>query len=464
MSYSPISHPTSSSSSPPSGVGGNGGRRRRGEGAAPSNDVGPSSSRRRRGRTTDVWPEPFLEALAIQVAVDAARSFGRLAAAPSLANLFQVCSTWRAVSRSYPLWARLTRQIWGCIHLNHTTWREEYVYHHRTSWNFRAQRYVHATLSFDPFDVVGPEGLICRCLTLSDQHLACGFADGTVRLFDLSTLLHVGTYQPQLDGGLGLHPRAVSGIAISGSRLIFATLDGDVHVAMLGSGAHLRRAHMGDVLSDGALVDFAACDRWWVGLYAGVPGRAFHIWDGQTEELVFVGGMLTDPESVRGWQMLTELTQFVARVRVTGHESVVACTSTRVITIHLRDQGVLVLDQRQYRRGLIVMAMDANAECYVVVDTRGQAAVRRVDTGVEVCRRFVVRGAGEGRLIGCMNLGYAMMCTRGVIDVWDVERGEYLYSLAERVEEVNVIVANEQLVAGYCGEAATIHLWIFGAR
>ncbi|KAK4787936.1 hypothetical protein SAY86_011769 [Trapa natans] len=454
-----MSSSSSSLSSSPSSDNDN----RNGRRAATSVYEGPSSSRRRRGGSGDVWPELFLEALATQVAIDANRSFGHLAAASSLTNLFQVCSTWRAVSRSDLLWATLTREIWGRTVLTHATWHDEYIYHHRTFLNFRVQRYVHATLHFDPAEVVNPEGLICRCVTLSDQFLACGFADGTVRIFDLSTFLHVGTFQPHPGGGLGLHPRAVSGIVIAGPRLIFATLDGDIHVGIIDGGNLLRRAHMGDVVTDGAMVDFAGCERWWVGLYAGVPGRAFHIWDSDSEDLVFVGGTLTDPESVRGWRMLTELIHYVARVRVTGHESAVACTGTRVIAIHLRDQGV-ILDQHRYRRGLIVTATDTNADSYIVVDTRGSAIVRRADTGEEMCRRFTVRGAAEGRVMGSLNLGYAMMCAGGVMDVWDIEHGEYLYSLAERIGEVNAIVANDRHVAAYCSDAAIIHLWDFGDR
>ena len=37
-----------------------------------------------------VWPEPFLDALATQVAMNAVTSPGRLAAAPAICNLFQV--------------------------------------------------------------------------------------------------------------------------------------------------------------------------------------------------------------------------------------------------------------------------------------------------------------------------------------------------------------------------------------
>lgn len=52
---------------------------------------GSSSRRRRRGvGNNGVWPEPFLEALATQMAIDASRSIGRLVAAQALSNLFQV--------------------------------------------------------------------------------------------------------------------------------------------------------------------------------------------------------------------------------------------------------------------------------------------------------------------------------------------------------------------------------------
>ncbi|GKA45014.1 hypothetical protein Tco_0737810 [Tanacetum coccineum] len=54
----------------------------------------PSHSRQR--FNTAVWPEPFLEALATQVAIDAVTSSGRLAAAPAICNLFQ----WKDVSNN----------------------------------------------------------------------------------------------------------------------------------------------------------------------------------------------------------------------------------------------------------------------------------------------------------------------------------------------------------------------------
>ncbi|KAI4325055.1 hypothetical protein MLD38_030483 [Melastoma candidum] len=317
------------------------------------------------------------------------------------------------------------------------------------------------TLQFDPSEVNGhPEGLICRCLALSDLYLACGFADGTVRLFDLVARVHIGTYQPHHPGGLGLHPRAVSGIILSHSRLVFATLDGDIHIVMISMEGDLRRAHIGNVVDDGALVDFAGCKHWWVGLFAGVPGRAFHIWNGETEELVFIGGSLTDLESLIGWRMLTELSQFVGRVRVTDHESAVACTSSRVIHIDLRNQRVVLGEQN--RRDLIVTSMDVNHDSYMIVDSRGVATVRHLVTSEQVCR-FRVRGPGHGRAIGCMNLGYAIVSASGAIGVWGLEQGEFLYSFGNGFGAVISIVADNQYIAAYSGNA-TLHLWDYGAR
>lgn len=66
----------SSSQSPPSSLGGGG--------------EGPSSSRRGRRVGNNVWPEPFVEDLALLVAIDASHSLGRLAAAQALALIFQV--------------------------------------------------------------------------------------------------------------------------------------------------------------------------------------------------------------------------------------------------------------------------------------------------------------------------------------------------------------------------------------
>ncbi|KAM7503772.1 hypothetical protein LguiB_002676 [Lonicera macranthoides] len=451
----------SSSSSSDSEDGGRDGGNVTGRRGGGGDFEGPSSSRRRSGN--GVWPEPFVEALAYQVANDASRSIGRLDAALALFNLFQVCSTWRAVSRSDLLWQNLTRTIWQRTRRLHDTWRDEYIYCHRTARNFRMHRNIYTTLHFlPPTDDNNDAPLSCRRLALFDHYLAAGFSDGSVRLFHLPTRIHLSTFLPHHRDRLGPFSRAVSGIILSDTQLVFASLDGDIHVAATNN-AELppRRTHVGDVVNDGALVDFSGCERWWVGLYAGVPGRAFHVWNGGTEELVFIGGTLTDPEAVMGWHLLTELTQLIGRVRVTSQELAIACTSLRVIVFDLRNQ-VLVLGEEEFRRGIIVGSLDANQEALVIVDGRGRANVRRAGTLEEVCR-FMVMGASQRGVLGCMNSLYALMCTGNVIRVCEVERGEHLYNLRERIGETSAIITDERHVAA-CSSDCTIHLWDFGAQ
>lgn len=384
---------------------------------------------------------------------------------------FQVCSTWRAVSRSDLLWRRLSSRIWGRTHLLHDTWHDEYIYRHRTARNFRTGTSSHFNLHFDPADVDDPndpDALMCRCLALSDKYLACGFANGAVRLFDLDTRLHARTFLPQHRDRLGRFSRAVSGIIINDAQLVFATLDGDIHVAIITSNAAPRRVHFGDVVTDGALVHFTGRGQWWVGLHAGVPGRAFHIWDGNTEQLTYVGGLLTDPDSVRGWHTLTELTELVGRVRVTNHETAVACTSMRLVVFNLRNPEI-ILQQEEPRRGLIVGCFDLWNDAYVAVDNRGLGIVRRVSTFQEMCRFNVRPHRGA---IGCINGGYALICAGGVTRVWEIEQREgeelgelreYLYNLRERVGEVNALVADDRHVAASSREGS-IHVWDFGAQ
>ncbi|KAM7264510.1 hypothetical protein ACFE04_002193 [Oxalis oulophora] len=381
----------------------------------------------------------------------------------------QVCSTWRAVSRSDLLWNRLTRLVWGRTTLLHDTWRDEFIYRHRTAHNFRNSRYNHITLPYDPSDVDDPDdGLICRCLTLSDLYLAAGFADGIVRLFHLHTLHHAATFRPlHREDRLGQFSRAVVGIVfVDSTQLVFATLDGDIHVALINNiGVPARRAYLGDMYNDGALVDFTGCRRFWIGLYAGTPGRAFHIWDSGTEALLFVGGTLTDPEAVTGWHMFTELTEYVGRVRVTSQQSAVACTSSRLLVFDLMSQE-LILPEQEYPRGITVTAFDVSHENYMVVDGRGVGIVRRVDDYLQEGRRLQrnVMGASQRNVMGCMNLGYALMCSAGVMRIWEVEHGHYLYRFRDNnIGEVNALVANDRHVAA-CGRDSTIHLWDFGAN
>lgn len=189
---------------------------------------------------------------------------------------FQVCSRWQAISRSDLLWRELTRRIWNRrVRLpHHPTWRDEFIFRHRTAHNFRIGRYIYEALPFvppehDENDDDENNVFSCRRLALSDHHLAAGFSDGSVLVFHLPSRTHLSTLRPQHRELLGRYSRAVSGIILSDAQVIFASHDGDIYVAMVNNGAPLRRAHLGAVVNDGALVDFSGCSRWWVGIYAG---------------------------------------------------------------------------------------------------------------------------------------------------------------------------------------------------
>ncbi|KAI9109035.1 hypothetical protein K1719_019990 [Acacia pycnantha] len=430
--------------------------------AIPPDSDEPSSSRPRRAMN-EVWPDPFLEDLTIRVAIDASLSYGRLSAAPSLANLFQVCSRWQAVSRSDHLWQRLNGAIWRRVNLARPTWYEEFIHWHRMARNFALGRYASSSLGFGPSDMDDDHfsTVVCRCLTLSDDYLACGFTDGTVRLFHLDTRVHFRTYRTHQANRLGPFARSVSGIVIADNRLIFSTLDGDIYVADIDEPTNqTRRARICNVVESGVLVDFAGRGRWWVGLFAGVSGQAFQIWDAENEQLVFIGGTLTDAETVNGWHMLAEFVEPVGRIRVTNGGLAVACTSSQLVVLDLNNR-VFLHELWSAVGGFIVTSMDVSDEAFFIVERNGDARVRRASTLEQLCQ-FRTRRV-RGLMRGCRNMGYALTCAGGVVRVWDVERprGQLRLVVAgERVAEGMAMVCNERHVA-ISGNDRTIHLWDF---
>ncbi|XP_072986486.1 transcriptional regulator STERILE APETALA [Typha latifolia] len=448
------------SASPPEGGGGvEDGRRRDGD---------PSSSRR---RSADMaWPEHFVEAVAAQVAVNAAASDGRLAAAPAIATFFQVCSAWRAVSQSEMLWQDITCRIWRRQRRLAASWQIEFARLHCTGRNFRSRRSAHSLL----LPATSPL-LACCCLALSDRHLAAGFLDGNVRLFDIPNgdAGPIATYHSHPEGDrLGRFSQTVSGLLfLSGpDRLVFACKDGNIHVADIEhpiSGSS-RRACVGNLVEDGTLVDFTGNDRWWVGLFAGVPGRSWHVWDVATEELMYVGGALTDPDAVLGWHMLTDLDgPIVARARMAAPGHVVGCTSSKIQVMDINDPGDVV-NELELVRGCIVDSMDGCEGLAVAVDWFGTAKVYSVPELEEVGWFNVSRRADQDqgqhrdlvRKVGCMNWGYAIVCCYGRIRVYDVMEGKFLYSFMERIGEVRVMAVNDRFVAAWSNETG-LHLWDF---
>ncbi|KAL5080419.1 hypothetical protein RYX36_008840 [Vicia faba] len=133
--------------------------------APPADNIDAPSSSHQRSMNNEVWLEPVVEALATQLAIDASHFHGRLSAASALIIIFQVCSTWREMSRSDLLWQRLTRHIWCRTYRLRDMWQLEYIYWHRTTRNFRTGRHALVVPQYDPGDP--HQTLICRCLTLS---------------------------------------------------------------------------------------------------------------------------------------------------------------------------------------------------------------------------------------------------------------------------------------------------------
>lgn len=330
------------------------------------------------------------------------------------------------------------------------TWQREYINCHRTARNFETGRLSSSTPQFDPSEQ--RRHLMCRCLTISDNRLACGYVDGSVRVFDLVTYDHVSTFLSDHGHLLGPFSRSVSGIVITDSDITFARLDGDIYVGAINVHGHsqARRAVSGFVMNNGVLVGFAGTARWWVGLFAGIAGRAFQVWNAESGERVFVGGSLTDPETVMGWHMLTELVDPVGRVRVTEGEFVVACTGLRLICFNAWNPEVLLRDVMS-ASGFVVSSMDVSEEAFVVVERGGVGTVWRVGT-MELMSRFRLRSSWVRGLWGCMNLGYVLTYSPNpapFLRVWNIEQeeGRLCVRLYLRAGEVNSMVADERHVA-----------------
>ncbi|MFS7933631.1 putative transcription factor WD40-like family [Helianthus anomalus] len=188
----------------------------------------------------------------------------------------------------------------------------------------------------------------------------------------------------------------------------------------------------------------------------GVPNRAFHIRNSNTEELVFIGGTLTDPDAVLGWHLLVDLSEHVGRIRITSDDLAVGFTRSRVLVFNLRNQ--MILGEEEFMRPVNVGTTDAYNKALMFVNSRGVANVRQVEGLEEICR-FIARGGS----LGCINGGYSFISTNGGVRVWELVHGEYLYTLRERIWDVTAMIADERYVAA-CTSDNTIHLWDFGAR
>jgi hypothetical protein len=253
---------------------------------------------------------------------------------------------------------------------------------------------------------------------------------------------------------------------------VLAYRDGDIHVSPLDDGplGTPHRVHAGNVVVDGPLLDFSGDNRWWIGLFAGAPGKSWHIWNANTEQLIYVGGSLTDAGALMGWYMLTDFgAPVVGRVRLACPGMAVGCSSSRIQVMDLENPGFIINELALQQGDLAVDSVDATREGKIVyVDLNGLAKVCQVPTLDEVCSFDPLRRDMQGqhlgeaaRVVTCMNWGY-VVCFSDWAGAWDALTGEFLYRFRERIGNVVMAVANNRYVVAWSADSG-LHLWDFGA-
>jgi WD40 repeat protein len=271
---------------------------------------------------------------------------------------------------------------------------------------------------------------------------------------------------------LGSLSQAIAGIVLHQDKVVFASFYGSIFVGSISRG-DVRCAHPGNVRDDGTLVDFTGCDRWWVGLYAGISGHACHIWDAGTEELVFNGGDITDPDALRGWRMLTEQAERIGRVKLGGNGLLLLATRLKVEVLDLETLGIPFTDEEETDDGIIVESVDVNRDRFLAASNDGNARVRKIRALENVCA-FPFDGLGGAddpssgsnnnnnyrKILGTLNTWLAFICIDGVVHAWDADSGARLYRLVEQVGDVFDLVGDDEHVA-VCAVDNGIHLWSF---
>ncbi|KAJ7556789.1 hypothetical protein O6H91_05G098600 [Diphasiastrum complanatum] len=410
-----------------------------------------------------VLPESVVEIIALQLALNVSASTGPLSAAPAIANMFQVCWTWRNISRSELLWETLCVAVWG-VRSRHEgrTWYQEYLLVHVTSINLRTGNYRHYKLNYEISGDSNGRSEKCRCLALSGRFLAGGFSDGAIRVFDLKSRLCMCTMKPVHRDRFGPLSRAITGLVIDNEKVTFASLDGSVFVGNIVEALH-RRVHVGNVIQDGALISFTGCSRWWVGLYAGSPGNSIRIWDAATREPVFQGGHIMDNDAMRGWNLFLEQATRIGSLRVSNDSYLVSTTQTKISVVDLETFGLRLNIEREEQ--IAVEAFDVKYNRLLTSSYDGDAQVRRLPHLQEQCRLQHVRAGSDSnhrtKIVGALNTRQAFLCISGVINAWDAVSGSHLYRVDEQLgSDVYDLVASDQFVAA-CVSDIGLHLWDF---
>ncbi|XP_024539571.1 transcriptional regulator STERILE APETALA [Selaginella moellendorffii] len=416
-------------------------------------------------------PESVVEAVAVEAAAAAARAHGAMAASRTLACIFQVCSVWRSVSQSELLWENAFNVVWPTqARQPERSWRREFQRAHTTASNFRRGRARHTILVEE--ETGGRHYEPPRSLAISNDYLVGGHFDGALRVFDLKTKACVWTLRANQEEGFGPLSRAIAGISLQGDDIVFGSVDGNVFTASASRGNRVR-VHVGRVIQDGALISFAASQRWWIALYAGSVGHCFRLWDAATKQVVYRGGNMTDDDAMRGWHMLVERAGRVGRVRIVNEELLVAANRRRIRVHDLGTHGMpLIVERDQEAENNAVEAMDVRGNKLLSASYEGLARIRELPTMVEV---LTVRHAGVHanprlrpddreqmqQLFGTLNSRQLFLCFSGAVNAWDCSSGEHLYSLREETGYMyNDMVASDSCLAVSSRDTG-LHLWDF---
>ncbi|KAH7436759.1 hypothetical protein KP509_05G035100 [Ceratopteris richardii] len=414
--------------------------------------------------------EQCLERVALLLASRAAQASGSpLSAAAALAQFFQVCRSWRAVSYSQSLWRRLCLSIWNRdAQLRESSWHQTFITLHRTAVNFStgsAERYL---LDSDSLANHNDATASCRRLAISSDHLAGGFSDGSLCVFSLDSKDCVCSFQTFHESVIGTHSRTIIGIILPDDEetVTFACMDGSVFKADIAPGAPCRRVLMGNYVEDGILADFSGNASKWAGLYAGVRGRALRVWDAYSEELVYVGGCMTDADAYAGWTMLVDNADNIGRVKVTRDRLLVVATRSKLCVMDMEALTIL-LDISLSRSLQVIPASLALQDKYMLlVSGSGVVRILGTESAQEVASFSLGMHIRGSTVFGAMNSWHLMVNSRDILHVWDFPSIRRPYRLATGLTDVTDLVCNDNNIAIACGsgEEQGIHIWDFTPR
>ncbi|KAI5069574.1 hypothetical protein GOP47_0015875 [Adiantum capillus-veneris] len=427
---------------------------------------------RERGALASWWPEECVERVAFLLAAQAARASGPRSAAPALSFFFQVCSSWRAVFYSESLWRSLCIAVWREEARGvEESWQDTYIRLHRTASNFWRGRAEHSLLDYQvssDSNELGDrgDGSVCRRLALSREYVAGGFSDGSLRIFSLASKECISTLEPFHESVIGPHSTSVAGIslAFNDGTVAFASMDGSVFAGDIAAGA-CRRVETSNYVNDGILVDFSGSSSRWAALYAGVRGRALHVWNAYTEELLHIGGDMTDADAYAGWSLLVNNADHIGRVRISQDTLAVVATRSKLCVLDMETLSTLFTMGMTRSSQALSASLALHQDRILLVCANGMARVwasRSMEETARVRVGTVTRGA---MVYGAMNAWMVLICNNGMIDVWDYSSDTLMYRLAEeRLVEVNDMVANNEYVVACCNQEEGIHVWDFTPR